>query len=76
MGTDAVRITDLEKGSRMTRIGRSFTKQAALNEKGAMVNGRSDTPNRHDVLTGSQPDGRAFPAGDDGLFYCYCFAAR
>ncbi len=49
----------------MTRMGRSFTKQTALNEKGAMVNGRGDTPNRHDVLTGSQPDGRAFPAGDD-----------
>lgn len=42
-----------------------ISKQTALNEKGEMVNGRGDTPNRHDVLTGSQPDGRAFPAGDD-----------
>src|SRR5262245_40516838 len=40
-------------------------KQTALNEKGEPVNGRGDTPNRHDILTGSQPDGRAFPAGDD-----------
>jgi len=40
-------------------------KQTALNEKGETVNGRGDTPNRHDILTGSQPDGRAFPAGDD-----------
>jgi hypothetical protein len=42
-----------------------ISKQSALDEKGAMVNGRGDTPNRHDILTGSQADGRAFPAGDD-----------
>jgi hypothetical protein len=42
-----------------------ISKQTALNEKGEMVNGRGDTPNRHDILTGSQADGRAFPAGDD-----------
>lgn len=40
-------------------------KQTALNEKGEPVNGRGDTPNRHDILTGSQPDGRAFAAGED-----------
>jgi hypothetical protein len=40
-------------------------KQTALTEKGEPVNGRGDSPNRHDVLTGSQPDGRAFPAGED-----------
>ncbi len=32
---------------------------------GTIINGRGDTPNRHDVLTGSQPDGTAFAAGDD-----------
>ena len=42
-----------------------LTKQTALSEKGEIVNGRGDTPNRHDILTGSQPDGTAFPAGDD-----------
>jgi len=42
-----------------------ISKQTALDEKGATVNGRGDTPNRHDILTGSQPDGRAFPPGDD-----------
>src|SRR3981081_2411787 len=41
-----------------------ITKQTALSEKGEMVNGRTEPPNRHDVLTGSQPDGRPFPAGD------------
>jgi hypothetical protein len=42
-----------------------ISKQTALNEKGEMVNGRTETPNRHDAMTGSQPDGRAFPAGED-----------
>jgi hypothetical protein len=42
-----------------------LTKQTALTEKGEMVNGRGDTPNRHDILTGSMPDGRAFPPGED-----------
>jgi hypothetical protein len=41
------------------------SKQTALSEKGDPIQGRGDTPNRHDILTGSQPDGRAFPAGDD-----------
>jgi hypothetical protein len=42
-----------------------LTKQTALTEKGAVVNGRGDTPNMHDILTGSQQDGKAFPAGND-----------
>ena len=43
----------------------NLTKQTALTEKGDVVNGRGDTPNKHDALTGTQPDGRAFPPGDD-----------
>jgi hypothetical protein len=43
----------------------NLTKQTALSEKGDVINGRGDTPNRHDVLTGSQADGTAFPAGED-----------
>src|SRR5262245_17359537 len=42
-----------------------LTKQTALTEKGETVNGRGDTPNRHDILTGSAPDGRALPPGED-----------
>ena len=38
----------------------NLTKQTALSEKGDVINGRGDTPNRHDMLTGSQPDGTAF----------------
>jgi len=43
----------------------NLTKQTALTEKGETVNGRGDTPNRHDILTGSTPDGRAFPPAED-----------
>lgn len=43
----------------------NLNKQTALTEKGEVVNGRGDTPNMHDILTGSQPDGTAFPAGED-----------
>ncbi|MBK7052948.1 MAG: hypothetical protein IPH54_21015 [Rhodoferax sp.] len=38
----------------------NLTKTSALDEKGEMVNGRGDTPNRHDILTGSRADGTAF----------------
>lgn len=37
-------------------------KETSLTETGAMVNGRGDTPNMHDILTGSQADGTAFTA--------------
>jgi hypothetical protein len=39
----------------------NISKQTALDEKGNVVNGRGDQPNRHDVLTGSMPDGTAAP---------------
>ena len=45
--------------------GNNMTKQSSLSEKGEVINGRGDTPNRHDVLTGSTPEGRAFPADKD-----------
>ncbi len=35
-------------------------KDTALNEKGELVNGRGDQPNRHDMLTGSDSMGRLF----------------
>ena len=43
----------------------NLKKETALDEKGNTVNGRGDTPNKHDALTGTMPDGRAFPPGDD-----------
>ncbi|MBZ6075818.1 hypothetical protein K9B37_05890 [Microvirga sp. WGZ8] len=51
-------VTDLHAAN-------NITKETALTEKGEMVKGRGDTPNTHDMLTGSQPDGTAFPAGED-----------
>jgi hypothetical protein len=46
--------------------GSNLTKEFALTEKGELVNGIGDPlPTRHDMLTGSQPDGRAFTDNAD-----------
>lgn len=37
----------------------NLSKTTALTEKGETVNGRGDTPNQHDILTGSSPEGSA-----------------
>jgi hypothetical protein len=42
------------------RIGNALGKQTAVTEKAALVNGVGDTPNTHDMLTGSKPDGTAY----------------
>ena len=44
----------------------SINKEFALNEKGLPVNGRGDTPNVHDILTGSDSFGRALLGGAAG----------
>jgi hypothetical protein len=36
-----------------------LSKENSLTETGAVVNGRGDTPNRHDILTGSTAEGNA-----------------
>jgi hypothetical protein len=43
----------------------NITKQTALTEKGDPINGYGDTPNNHDILTGSQPDGTPFAVDRD-----------
>lgn len=43
----------------------NLNKETALNERGQVVNGRGDTPNRHDILTGSRLDGTAFTDQED-----------
>jgi hypothetical protein len=43
----------------------NVTKQTALTEKGEPVKGRGDQPNEHDILTGSDPEGRFSTAGGD-----------
>jgi len=52
----------------------NLTKQTALTEKGEVVNGRGDTPNTHDILTGSKPDGTAF--GGDADMTCANWTSR
>jgi len=47
------------------RLGNNLTKQTALTEKGDMIKGVGDQPNEHDMLTGSQTDGRAYTDGMD-----------
>ncbi len=37
----------------------------SLSERGLIIPGVGFAPNRHDVLTGSTPEGRAFPAAED-----------
>jgi hypothetical protein len=47
------------------RMGNVLGKQFSLTDKNTVVNGIGDTPNQHDILTGSQPDGRAYADGMD-----------
>lgn len=47
------------------RTGNLITKNNALTEKGEIVNGVGDKPNMHDILTGTQPDGRAYTDAAD-----------
>ncbi len=49
----------------VARLGNRITKTSALSEKGEILNGIGDTPNEHDILTGSQPDGRAYTDAAD-----------
>ena len=47
------------------RLGSNLTRSTVLTEKQTAVNGVGDTPNQHDMLTGSQPDGRAYTDAAD-----------
>jgi len=42
-----------------------LTKESVLNEQGGMTNGRGDTPNQHDILTGSYLDGTGVSGSED-----------
>ena len=43
----------------------NLDKKTALTENGDIVNGRGETPNKHDILTGSKPDGTAFTGSEE-----------
>src|SRR4029079_9224928 len=47
------------------RLGNALGNQLALTKKNTIVSGVGDMPNQHDILTGSQPDGRAYTDGMD-----------
>jgi len=49
----------------LARLGSNLFKQSALNEKGEVIHGAGDTPNTHDMLTGSRTDGRAYTDSTD-----------
>ena len=49
----------------LARTGNLLTKNNSVTEKGEVVNGVGDKPNMHDILTGSQPDGRAYSDNAD-----------
>lgn len=54
-----------ESGDDLHSDNNKLNKENSLTEKATMVNGRGDSPNMHDILTGSNLDGTAFPAGED-----------
>jgi len=47
------------------RLGNNFNRATALTEKGDTIPGFGDNPNKHDMLTGSRPDGTAYTDGND-----------
>lgn len=47
------------------QLGSNLTRNTALTEKGERPKAAGDTPNEHDILTGSTVEGRAFPEGAD-----------
>jgi len=49
----------------LARLGNNISRATALTEKNEPVKGVGDKPNEHDILTGSQPDGRAFEDAAD-----------
>jgi len=54
----ASNIADLHNNNKIN-------KETGLDERGMAVNGRGDTPNQHDMLSGTQQDGTAVPGSDD-----------
>ncbi len=61
-------VNGVEVASNLNNLhsaGNNLNKQTALTEQGNVVNGRGDTPNQHDILTGSTVDGREVEDGSD-----------
>ena len=58
------------------RFGNNLSRSTAITEKNQAVKGVGDTPNTHDILTGSQPDGRAYADGADHTCKNYTSSAE
>src|SRR3989454_10854133 len=60
-GMIAMNVAELHGDTiEQARIGNALGKQISLTEKSTIVNGVGDMPNTHDILTGSQADGRGY----------------
>ena len=59
----AANVADLHGDNQRDR--NNIQKANMLDEKGNPIKGFGEMPNQHDILTGSDSDGRAFPAGLD-----------
>jgi hypothetical protein len=51
----------------MHSVNNNINKQTALSEKGDIINGRNDTPNRHDMLTGSNENGTLYVSTNSSI---------
>ena len=49
----------------LARAGNALSKATAFSEKGEPIKATGDTPNQHDILTGSTVEGKAFTDGAD-----------
>jgi hypothetical protein len=49
----------------LAQLGNNLTRATVYTEKNEAIKGFGDKPNQHDVLTGSQPDGRAYADAAD-----------
>ncbi|HEX9444900.1 MAG TPA: hypothetical protein VGA73_12305, partial [Candidatus Binatia bacterium] len=58
-------LADLHADQNNVSDKNHINRETALDEKGSPVNARGDKPNKHDILTGSQYDGTAYPPGED-----------
>ena len=59
----------------LARVGNNISWYTALSEKNQAINRTGDAPNKHDILTGSTPDGRAYPDTADHTCHNYTSSA-
>ena len=65
-GRIAMNLTDLHGDTaEAARLGNNLSRTTVMTEKGEPIKGAGDTPNQHDILTGSTTDGKAYTDGAD-----------